>query len=353
MSDAGTHRSRVGLPTPAVRERFERLVFAPVWGLLAGVAVAVLLVGAPTGLAQWVPLIASALLLGLPHGAVDHLALPRLYEDSLTPRWMAIVAGLYAVIGGAYALVWFLAPTVAFVIFIAITWLHWGQGDVYPLTEIAAVEHLQTPVERGLTVLVRGGFPMLVPLLAFPDQYREVAERLVGVFATDPAATLSVVFEPSVRLGLGGGFFALVAGALVLGFARAGESGRRGWLLDATELAVLSVFFLTVPPILAIGIYFCFWHALRHVVRLLALDGAASHAIEGGSWSTAAWRFVRDAAPLTAVSLGFLGLAYLLVPESPGSVPDLVALYLVLIAVLTLPHVVVVTWMDHVQGIFD
>ena len=38
-------------------------------------------------------------------------------------------------------------------------------------------------------------------------------------------------------------------------------------------------------------------------------------------------------------------------PETPAGIADLVALYLVLIAVLTLPHVAIVTWLDRTQDV--
>jgi hypothetical protein len=41
------------------------------------------------------------------------------------------------------------------------------------------------------------------------------------------------------------------------------------------------------------------------------------------------------------------------VPRAPTGTADLVGLYLVLIAVLTLPHVVIVTWLDREQGVWS
>jgi len=52
------------------------------------------------------------------------------------------------------------------------------------------------------------------------------------------------------------------------------------------------------------------------------------------------------------VSLALLGGLALLVPNPPESVPEWVGLYLVFIAVVTLPHVVVVTIMDGEQRIW-
>jgi Brp/Blh family beta-carotene 15,15'-monooxygenase len=108
--------------------------------------------------------------------------------------------------------------------------------------------------------------------------------------------------------------------------------------------------------VLAVGLYFTLWHALRHIARLLLVDPPAVTALVAGDPGRALRRFARDAAPLTVVSLALIGGLALVVPASPAalaSTPDgLLALYLVGIAVLTLPHVVVVTWMDRVQGVW-
>jgi hypothetical protein len=63
-------------------------------------------------------------------------------------------------------------------------------------------------------------------------------------------------------------------------------------------------------------------------------------------------RVALDAAPLTAVSLLLLTGLAVVVPRGAAGVADLVAVYLVLLAVLTAPHVVVVTLLDRRQGIW-
>ena len=63
--------------------------------------------------------------------------------------------------------------------------------------------------------------------------------------------------------------------------------------------------------------------------------------------------FARDAAPLTLAAVVSLAGLYLVVPGAGASPPALLALYLVLISALTLPHVVVVfSWMDARQGLW-
>ena len=100
-----------------------------------------------------------------------------------------------------------------------------------------------------------------------------------------------------------------------------------------------------MPPLAAVGVYFCVWHSLRHVLRVIAADGTAT--VRAGLG-----RFAREAAPLTVLALVFLVGFGAVVPASPSTPAELSGLYLVFIAVLTLPHVAVVTWMDRREGVW-
>jgi Brp/Blh family beta-carotene 15,15'-monooxygenase len=337
--------ARDGVPARAVA-----LALYPGWVCLPAVAALVALNGPPPLAWQVGPLFASVLLLGLPHGAVDHLVVPRALGGRLTPRLAAAVGGVYAVVGGTYLAGWFLAPAAAFVGFVALTWFHWGQGDVHPVRMLVGGDHLDArPVAVG-TLLVRGGMPMLVPLLAFPDQYRRVAGWLVGLFEPDGTAALAALFAPDVRAALAVGFGALVAVTLAAGLAVADD--RRAWAVDAGETLLLLGHFATVPPVLAIGVYFCVWHSLRHVVRYLLLNGRARAAFAAGSVGRPLVRFGREAAPLTGLTLVLGAGLYALVPGASTEPRALLGLYLVFIAVLTLPHVLFVSYLDVRDGLW-
>jgi len=319
------------------------------------VAVAVLTVVAAFGPAipspyRYAPLATSVVLFGLPHGAVDHLAVPRARDERTTGRSAAFVGVLYLVLGGGYAALWFVAPGASAVGFVLLTWLHWGQGDLHAALTLADADHLRTARQRGLFVAVRGGLPMLVPLLGFPGTYRRVLSSFAALFGDGSLGAAAVLFAPRARLALGGAFAALTVVSLALGYVRSSNS--RSWAVDAAETALLWAYFLVVPPLLAVGTYFCLWHALRHVVRLLLVDDRAARGLRSGRPGAALRAFARDAAPLTALSLLLLGGFALVVPAPVRSPLDYVALYLVFVAALTLPHVVVVTLMDRAEGVW-
>ena len=342
--------TRIAVPSARARRIAATYSIRPGWVVLAVAAVVALLAGKIPRQYQYAPLVVSVLALGLPHGAVDHLVIARHRGEGLSVRWLGIVSGLYLVFGVAYGVVWFLFPVAAFVFFILLTWFHWGQGELYPLLDIVGAEYLRAPSQQALTVLVRGGAPMAVPLVAFPSQYEFVATSLVGLFEPAAVDALGPVFTTQARVAVGALYGAAVLATIGLGWFRAENSG--AWFVDAGEMLGLTAFFLVVPPILAVGVYFCFWHSLRHIVRTVLVHDDSAAAVDRGEVTAVAGRFALDAAPMTAGALALLGVLYVLVPRAPGELSGLVALYLVLIAVLTLPHVVIVSWLDREQAVF-
>jgi Brp/Blh family beta-carotene 15,15'-monooxygenase len=327
--------------------RLVRVAVAPASAALALLA-AVFGIGLGTDLpaaVRYVPFLASLVAFGLPHGAADHLAVERLGGR----RPLVAVGAAYLAGGALFLALWLVAPLLGFVSFILLTWYHWGQGDLYVL--LAVGDHLRTRGQRLLALAVRGGLPMVVPLVAFPEVYRSVAAATVRLFDSGlvTVAALDAAFRPEVRVAAGGGLAALSLAALALGGVRGGWTSR-GWRVDALETGLLWAYFLVVPPILAVGLYFCLWHSVRHVVRLLAVEDRASLAPD--RLGTGLAGFARDALPNTVGALVVLGGLAVLAPPEDGFL-SLLALYLVLLAVLTLPHAAVVTWMDWREGVWS
>ncbi|MFP9061373.1 Brp/Blh family beta-carotene 15,15'-dioxygenase [Natrialbaceae archaeon A-chndr2] len=300
---------------------------------------------------QFLPFAISVVVFGLPHGAVDHLVLPRARGE--LPRWRSMlgVGILYFLVGGAYTVLWLLEPAVAFGSFILVTALHWGQGDVYALRVFEGTPYLEYGLNRTGTLAVRGSIPMLVPLVAFPGEYERVATAIVGLVDPDAVTALEPAFTTTGRTVVALGFGTVILATLGLGYLRTDDRGT--WFVDALETLGLVGYFALVPPILAIGLYFCLWHSLRHILRTMVLDPVARGALEDGD-SRRAWRrFARDAAPLTFGGLAVIGLLVLVLPRAPGGLDETLGLYLIGIAVLTLPHVVVVTLLDRIEGLWQ
>jgi Brp/Blh family beta-carotene 15,15'-monooxygenase len=311
-------------------------VLTPTTVLLAVITVVVGAVQALGGgiplAVQVVPFAVSILLFGLPHGALDHLVPARL-SGAPVLRSVSVIVALYALLGAATAALWLAAPLLGFASFLLLTWFHWGQGDLY-------VDRLLGDGATGrtgaaLTVAARGAIPMLVPLVAHPDDYALVTAQTAGLLGPHVA---SPTIPPGARL---------VAAAVVLGLLLAHAAltgpGRRP-RRTALEAVVLVAFFAVVPPVLAVGLYFTLWHSVRHILRLELTDPVAAEELRRGRLLRPFLRFAHEAWPITAIAVVMLLAVALLLRSADLGV------YLLLLAALTTPHAVVVSWMDRRQG---
>lgn len=327
-------------PRAAARLRLPLLLIP--WVACSGLLAAWL--WAPVWLEQYslYPLLAGIVLLGLPHGALDHVVPVR--QGWAWPRRGAALLGFalgYALVAGLYLLLWPLAPLVAFWGFLALTVFHWGQGDLHFL-ESHLLRARRSRASAALAIAARGGLPIVVPLLAFPESFEHLAHLAAAAFGRPLAVAL---FSPGLLMGLGV-LFGLLLVAYVFDTGRSAAS-RGACASELFEVGLLLVLFSTVPAPLAIGIYFPAWHALRHLGRLLTLRPNDARLVSRGRWWPPLLALARDLTPLTAVAIAVLAGLYLINAPRVASLEGLVALYLALIAALTLPHALVVAHMEN------
>ncbi len=340
-------------PPTAVMELIRRRIYVPT--SIAFVALAFFFALAPE-LPAWVvvaPFAASVLFLGLPHGALDHLVPARLAGRRPSVASIASVALLYVLLGSAVFFVWSVAPAIAFAGFIAITWFHWGQGDLWVELAEDPSGRLSGRVLRAGTIFVRGGLPMLLPLLFHPETYELVRVGTLDLFGKRSLSTGFLGLGPSGRLTLGICFGLIVlAMAVATWFSARTRRQRIAWAHSQMEIAALSLFFALGSPVLTVGLYFCLWHSVRHIVRLELLDPRGAELLGNGRFVGSARRFAVDAAPITAIAILILGAIYFAIPPQTGSPETVIAPFLVLVSALTVPHIAIVSFMDLRQGVW-
>ena len=198
---------------------------------------------------QYVPFALGLVLLGLPHGAMDHLVVPHLDRRPLTLRFWLPFFGAYLGLVLLYLAFWRVAPAAALLVFLVVSCLHWGQGD---LAYLRLFDHRPRPrtISATLTIwLVRGGLPILLPILAFPATFAHVAAGLTSWYggAHVPAPGRAVVAA---------GLLAFAPAHCPLhpaSWRDYGPARRAAFRRDLGELALLAALFARVPPVLAVG----------------------------------------------------------------------------------------------------
>ncbi|TWJ25936.1 Brp/Blh family beta-carotene 15,15'-dioxygenase [Micromonospora endolithica] len=297
-------------------------------GLVSALVVAALLAGAPLlhryDFGASPAFLVVGLVLGLPHGAVDHLVPAWLSVRARPPFARLALPLAYAAVAAGVLAVFRAAPDLALLGFLAVSVVHFGAAD-----EAFHAERDHRPVRyTGSGVLAHGGPPVVLPLLLRPD----AVDPLLAAVAPGVPALLTTEIRLTAALCL------LVAIGVTL---RRGV--RAGRLRSAVEPVLLVALFAAVPPALAIGAYFAGWHSLRHVARLLHADPANHADLTAGRLSPPLRRFARRAALPTLAASVFLA-ALVGRPEQPvDALPTTIAV----LAALTLPHAAVVAWMDR------
>ncbi len=335
----------------ALRERAEAALHPwmtyPAWAAMGLVLIAT--VSLPARIVVQIapyPFLLSLVFLGLPHGAWDHRVMAATRGKRLSLRHLVAFCAVYGLLVALYGALWTAAPAAAFALFILMSWLHWGQGD-------AAYLRLWLPGRAGppalLTWLVRGGAPILLPVFRFPDEFARIAAGVTNLFRPSKAADW--LPAPSVRAA-----GAILLGGLVTAYlfflfraARRGGAVTAAACEDVAEVALLYATFAVANPTLAVGIYFCCWHGLRHIGRLLLLDNGSRVLCAEGRVTLAAARFGRQCLPILIAALTLLGGMYIIALRAGAGngVGTGLFVYLALISCLTFPHFLLVCWMDR------
>lgn len=290
------------------------------------------------------PLLISIIFLGIPHGSLDLVMLSGRGQILRISTYTLAVFGCLAV--------WSLVPVMMFAGFILLTLYHWGQGDLYWSLVVNRFPHLERSLSlRIFHLIVRGSLPMLGPAIVYPDVYLDVATATTHVFGRPVNGIEETDLSMSALGALGLLVVAYCGAVLRWGMFRGHRSSSR---VDIGETLGLFCLFLLVHPLLSIGLYFIFWHATRHVFRVCEQQGwsarLSAHPVL--RLVQASWLAFSKAWPATVggilllVVLGALTIDAPVVAAGPGDLYPVLGVYLVLLACLTVPHAVIVTWLD-------
>lgn len=263
----------------------------------------------------WV-LIGIGIVLGVPHGALDHLIASRL--AGIRTITAAVVYAVVAVAAWA-ALQW--GGPVPLALMILASVVHFGLGEV----EVSPLR-LHGNRCRRVAVMIAGAGCLVLPLARGGSGWDETLQTM--------SPSLAQVFSLDVTRAMLVGLW-LAAAAVTVGVAVA----RRSWGA-VVDVCVIGLVGALVDPLTAFALWFGLWHGPRHMARLVDEDVA-----RGVSVSSAVRSLLIRAAPATlgaVVTLAVVVGAVL----SAGSSYGAVAAALTVLLALTAPHMVVVAGLD-------
>jgi len=261
----------------------------------------------------------SMLLIGIPHGAIDHIISAKVYELKSSLSEQILFYFVYLGLMGTMAAIWYINSALGFFIFALITIYHFGQADV---------GHFRVNKNLKKALMLSRGV-MIFSLIVFFD-----------IYFTYPVITSVVetsllndqwILENGFALGM---VLALQHPVLLLGIMINANQFEKKWANPLLDSLLICLLFFANHPVIAFSVYFALWHSYGHVLEMKEFFQSIGEKLT-------IKKFYRLAAPFTLLSLAGLTVIYGLA-DAFGAENQMVALLFVLVSVLTLPHVLVV-----------
>lgn len=264
----------------------------------------------------------TALAIGIPHGALDHLVtLPK-----SQPKKMALfIIGYVAVAVMAVLLIanWNL---IGFQLVLLMSLIHFGIGDLAFMAELKNLSNKASKSKsRVPNYLAFGAVPVLIPLLKDESiaALTEINIELVNWYQQ-----------------FRGAIWVLVILAVLMTAVDLFRLKRNRDLLDLFLLTALA---LIAPPLISFAIYFGCWHAMRHTARLtLSLPKSLTN-FAAKKPVKAFWAAVIPGTPALALTFAAAGIFW----QQDKLDNSFLWSTLVIVWALTVPHMAVTAKLDR------
>lgn len=267
--------------------------------------------------ALWIVLL-SVGIIGIPHGAIDHIMAAELYNLDQTLKDHLLFYTSYLFVMIVVGALWILFPEAGMVLFLIISIYHFGQADMEEFLS------RREPLDR--IFYINRGF-LIIGLIVFSDPlttYPIMADamQIDTVFFSEmmPDANSSL-------LTIIGIYFLISIFALILGRIE-------NALAFVVDSLLLILFLLVTGPLIGFAIYFALWHSAGHINEMREFFEKRGRSLSVGL-------FYKKAIPFTIVSIAGLTLL-LLINVQFNLQNQFLSLMFILISVLTLPHMLIV-----------
>jgi beta-carotene 15,15'-dioxygenase len=258
-------------------------------------------------------LLLSVFIIGIPHGAIDHIMASELYGLRNSLKDHILFYASYLLIMLFIAFLWIYIPIAGMVLFLAISIYHFGQADME--------DFLKSSTPNVTWYITRG--TLIIGLIIFADtstSYPIMAEAM----RLDLTTFANVMPDPLYATG----FIILVyTGLTLFGLSKNNFTNNFSFIADSI---IITLLLLITGPLIGFAVYFALWHSIGHVNEMKKF-------FEAKNKSLTIIEFYKKAAPFTLISL--LGLVLLFyINQLMQLEGEFVTLMFILISVLTLPH---------------
>lgn len=258
-------------------------------------------------------------LIGIPHGANDHLLFFNLINKRVDEKNEKSTLFFSSYIGLIllYVCCWYLFPTFSLGLFILISIYHFGQSNVY-------ISPIESKFVKLISIFLSGSFVLLTPIFA----HIETALPVIQTLTKNPD-----FFVLSDKLGnklaISTGILMIIHWVILM---VSKHINLKDGLIEILNVFLLFGLFYYSPLWIGFAIYFTLWHAIPSIEDQINFFKTTRENYNLG-------KYIREIFPFSLFALLGLFLAF----QFSGdyiSVNQGLALLFSFIAVITLPHMI-------------
>lgn len=262
--------------------------------------------------------------IGIPHGANDHLLFFNLVNKSVDKKTKKSTLFFASYIGLIllYVCFWYLFPTFSLGLFILMSIYHFGQSNLY-------VSPIESKFVKLISIFLSGSFVLLTPIFA----HIETALPVIQTLAKN-ADYLVISKELGNKLAISAGILMLILWVILV---ISKHVNFKNGLFEILNVFLLFGLFYYSPLWIGFAIYFTLWHAIPSIEDQINFFKTTRVNYNLG-------KYVREIFPFSLIALLGLFLAF----QFSGnyiSVDQGIALLFVFIAVITLPHMIMMDFL--------
>ena len=262
----------------------------------------------------------GVILFGIPHGSLDHFIYHKERNEAMNMRSISKFLLFYLGFAVLYASLWLISVELSILLFIVISAYHFGEMDLKALAIKTSLSSRILFSFYGLLFLVNYllfQFPNVESiLLGFPDFEQSQIERLRLLYGYQEEVMIAslLIFIPILSIYL--------FQSKLLGLVQ---------LETVLQLVVLMLIVFNLPILLGFGFYFNIWHASLSMIEIKKFLG----------WQDKSYWFIYRKSWLTnGLSFLMIGLLFVIFK---GNLERLLAIFFMSIAILTAPHMKVIS----------
>lgn len=261
--------------------------------------------------------VASVFLIGIPHGAIDHIISAELFDTDKSIKGHIYFYSTYLLIMLMVGLLWVWTPIVGMMLFLLISVYHFGQADME--------DYLITGKKNHLDYLIRGLF--IIGMILFSDT--NVSLPIISQATDTDLAVLD--FTPQSDWLL---FFLIATMYLIYSMFLTLKKEIRKPINFFGDFILILLLFAICGPLTGFAIYFAVWHSAGHIYEMQQFFKRRKKKLTIAN-------FYKLSLPFTFLSV--FGLLILYALNNLSAMEDkLLILMFIVISVLTLPHMFIV-----------